>query len=236
MLATALAAGCAHQASTAIDPTLPESDAARDRGTAVEILTRAADDAEPGPRGRALGLLIRASREPGGGEWGARALWDPDAWVQREAVHALAERLPEPASRDLLIDYVGRDTAEPYVRGSAALALARSGSTDTRDALAAAWRAEPAPWRAAPLQLAAAVLGDAEAIEPLARTIASGELPLEVDFVLDVGTSGCPTPRRPLGWATPRARARCGRRSATPLSCAAWRPSTTSCASTTRWR
>lgn len=153
------------------------------------MLAAAAGDLDPTPRARALRLLVEHTDEPAGGAWSHRALLDPSPWVQRAGVEGLVARLPEAESRARLESYVAREGADPYVRGLAARSLG-PGSQAARDAMSSGWRAARRAWVRAPLALAAAVLGDAEAVEPLARALASGELGLEPDFLPAVGASG----------------------------------------------
>lgn len=170
------------------DPTLPEEEPELPAEVRpLDVLVDAASDLDPTPRARALRLLVEHAEDPGGGEWAARALLDPSPWVQRAGVEGLVARLPEPESAARLEGYVARQGADPYVRGLAARHL---GTATARDAMARAWRAARRSWERAPLALAAAVLGDAEAVEPLGRALASGELGLETSFVAAVGASG----------------------------------------------
>lgn len=160
------------------------------QGDPRAFLVQATEDMEPGIRGRALGLLILHDAAPGGGSWAPRALFDPNPYVQRQAIDALSERMHEDHSVALLESFVQRSNVDPYTRSHAAVLLATHGHLGTRDTLAQAWRAEDRHWRRAPLALAALMLGDEEALEPLARDLARGDFPLEVDFYLDVGRSG----------------------------------------------
>ncbi len=109
--------------------------------------------------------------------------------MQRGAVEALATRLPDADAELLLEAYVTRSSADPYVRAWAAAQLP-SPSTDTIEALSAAWREQPDPWAVAPLALAAAAVGDTDAVPALADALATGELALETDFLLQIGGSG----------------------------------------------
>jgi len=170
----------------------PEALAATSEDTSAEplpVLVDAAGSLDVSARGRALDLLIRYEPAPGGGQWGARALYDPHSYVQGLAVDALADRLDEPESAELLAELVRRDDVEPYVRGAAAFALAQTGRTDLIDALKSASKGLTY-WQRVPLSLAAARMGDAEALADLQRSLALGELPLELGFFEDVGASG----------------------------------------------
>jgi HEAT repeat protein len=169
------------------------------QGDPHAFLVAATEDLEPGIRGRALGLLILHDLEPGGGSWAPRALFDPNAYVQRQAVQALGARIDEEHSVALLEAFVRRESGvDPYTRSHAAMVLAAAGHTDTLDALSAAWRAESRHWRRAPLALAALTLGDEEALPVLIEDLGRGDFPLEVTFYLDVGRSGRPELAKPL--------------------------------------
>lgn len=158
----------------------------------MAALTRGAASIDVGVRARALALLIGHSAEPGGGEWGPRALYDPSTSVQRAAISALAARLPEPQSAELLVATVARPEVAVYVRGAAAMELALVEDTRTLPVVQAALAEEHSHWRAAPLALAAARMGDADAEARLVDAVARGDFPLEVPFFLDCGRSGLP--------------------------------------------
>lgn len=188
-------AGCPKAGPATQDAELPETASGIALQAPTQILEGGANDLEPGHRGHALGFLIATSPEPAGGEWGPRALYDPDGWVQRQGVTALVGRLHEPATRVLLLDYVRRASGDPYSRGFAGVRLRNLDGDDARiarEATAAAWRAETQRWRQAPLALAALLLGDDEASGPLTGALARGDLALEPDFLVDVGRSGRP--------------------------------------------
>ncbi|MEZ4321207.1 MAG: hypothetical protein R3F61_27275 [Myxococcota bacterium] len=192
LLALLLLAGCPKQTASVVDIDLPEKASGLTERPPREILEEGAASLEPSHRGQALGFLIRTSPEPGGGEWGPRALYDPDGWVQRQGVQALVERIEEPEARAHLVDYLGRDTADPYSRGYAAVRLRDHSSPEVRATLTEAWRAESQRWRAAPLALGALVHGDETALEPLSAALSRGDIALEAEFVHDVGASGRP--------------------------------------------
>lgn len=155
------------------------------------ILEAAAADTDPTPRAEAIGWLIRV--DPADGPWIARGLADPDPWVQRHAVDALAARLPDEPARDALRRFALRDdsVADPFVRARAARLSSVGAPVDAalRDGMAAAC-ATATSWSRLPVCLAAAELGDPAAIEPMSRALADGDLPLELDFVSDLGNSG----------------------------------------------
>jgi HEAT repeat protein len=180
---------CAHPAAQPT-PVVPQHVGAivgLDRAQAT--LERGAKDLDVAIRCRALALLILTSREPGGGPWGPRALWDPSPWVEKRGVEALSARIAEPETRALLRDLAKRATADPYARGAAGMRLALAGDKTVLPDLATAYNGEPQPWRAAPLALAAATMGDPEAVPVLDRALRAGELPLEIGFVADIGRS-----------------------------------------------
>jgi hypothetical protein len=190
LLLAALA--CAKRAPPTYDLSLPESrDEVRELAPAA-LLAAAADDEEPGPRGRALEILVARSSADALPALAARGLWDPDGWVQRRVVHALGDRIDDPGAADALRDFVRRSdgVADPHARAIAAERLGLARDPELAAALTAAWRAERTPWRRAPLQLAAGRLGDDVAIVGLSSTIADGELGLDPEFLLDVGRSG----------------------------------------------
>jgi len=184
--------GCQKRATLAVDHTLPETQTEVASMVPEQILQTAAQSTDPTPRARSLGFLITVAEHPTDGDWAKRALEDDDPWVQRAAVYALAERLPEAKAQELLEQFVATPDADPYVRGAAGIRLVGTHAETALPVLSAAWRSETALWRIAPLALAAAALGDDDAMEPLQRAIRRGELALEVDFVLDLAQSGLP--------------------------------------------
>lgn len=186
------ALACAPKTVPTVDPTLPE---ATERVAAVAprtILEQASRAEEPSHRGRSLEILLHLASARELPDLATRALWDPDAWVQRKAVGALAERIDEPAAADKLKAFVRRTDglADPHARAVAARHLGTERDPDLADALTTAWKAESTPWRRAPLQLAAARQGDAQALTELAQTLEEAEIGLEPAFMLDLGRSG----------------------------------------------
>jgi len=150
--------------------------------TPLSVLEAEVRSSDPGTRARAIPLLV----EHVGSGWGPVALADPSEWVQRQGVEALAAR-DDDESRTLLLGCAADRRIDPYVRGAAAL---HAGGDEAADLMREALRRESQGWRIAPLALALLRLGDASARDPLAESLAAGELALEVEFVLDVGASG----------------------------------------------
>lgn len=192
LLALLAVGACAKRSTSAVDPTLPEKPVEVADAKPQSILEQAAGHLDPTPRATALHWLILQDETPAGGEWGARALYDPSAWVQRAGVEALGERLDEPESLALLEEYVELGQADPYARATAGLRLATVGSERAAKVLAEAWRAETEPWIVAPLALASGAHGDSEAIGAVAEALATGEIGLELEFMKEVGASGHP--------------------------------------------
>lgn len=192
LVATLLLAACAPKRVAWTDPTLPEKSEEVALQAPIAVLTEGADSDDPSVRGRALDLLIRTAAGPDLPKWGNRAMWDPDGWVQRTAVDALAARIDDNAAAAVLDSFARRtdDLADPYARGAAGIRLFEAGHTDVADAMSQAWRDEPAAWRAAPLQLAALRLGDTDASAPLSQALANADIGLEPMFLLDIGASG----------------------------------------------
>lgn len=190
LLAAALiATACTKPVQTGYDTTLPERQIQIEAREPLATLMAAAENEEPDPRARAIALLLRSSPAGELRPLAERALWDPEPWVQRCAIESLGLRLPDTA--DLLESFLQRQDglADPQAKAVAAALLLEQGR-DLGELLRSGWRAERRPWRAAPLQLAAARVGDADAMEALAATLAEGELGLDPDFLLDIGRSG----------------------------------------------
>lgn len=148
------------------------------------ILEAGAADLEVDVRRRAVAALVRLDPAPGGGAWGRRGRFDPDAFVQRAAADALAERGSEPESRVLLRELATAPAVEPLTRGHAALLLVRLEPATAVEVDAWA-RAEPG-WGAVGLHLAAAAGGVEGAADRLAAALAQGELPLDLGFLRDL--------------------------------------------------
>lgn len=160
-----------------------------DTARAQAALEEAAADLDVGLRGPALGQLVRSSPEPAGGAWGQRAAFDPSPWVQREGVEALAARLPEAESAELLLALASRPEVEPYTRGLAALELADQGDRRASPAMVRCME-ERTGWRALPCALAAARFQEPAGEARLREALSEEELPLDLDFVAALGGSG----------------------------------------------
>lgn len=166
-----LLSGCKKAPPSSIDAQLPEEKVVVEKQEPRELLDAFASSDEVSLRGRALGFLVRVDPS-----LGPRGLHDPDGWVQRQTARALLEG-GNPAE---LVDYVGRSSGDPYVRGEVALELDEA-------PIVAAFEAESDPWRKPPLAYGALVHGHEPALQSLARSLARGELVLDESFVRSVG-------------------------------------------------
>ncbi|MBW2254983.1 MAG: HEAT repeat domain-containing protein [Deltaproteobacteria bacterium] len=182
--------GCGPKAGLPPTPALPVDAVVVEVPTPLQVLDAAAASLDPSTRGQALGHLVATDPAPGAAGWAQRGLHDPEPWVQRQVVEALAARLDEPETVQVLEGYTGREGIDPHVRACAAIRLVEHGHTDVAEVLSTAWRAEGSAWRRAPLALAAVRLGDSDALSPLSRALSRGEIALEVEFMLEVGRSG----------------------------------------------
>jgi len=176
--------GCHKPPATIADASLSDAVEPVEQTPPRQVLEAAAESLDPTPRSRALYWLIRTGELD---TWAPRAIYDPSPWVQRVAVDALVLR--GPAAHEHLATLAARADAEPLVRVDAALAL-----PDGYDvpALAEAWRSADAPWDRAPLALAAHHLGDADALDAVASSVATGELHLDLRFVDALAIHGGP--------------------------------------------
>ena len=187
---------CAGQRVRNTPEPLPETVVEQEVDDPRQILEGAAGDLDPSVRARALYWLVRTSDDAAGGEWGPRACYDPSAWVQRACVQALSIRAPsDPGALDLLAEVTTLTQADPYVRATAALVMARLAGPDVQReihaALESAWQRETEAWIVAPLALGAAALEPSEpSVTALADALASGEVGLEATFIEQVGNSG----------------------------------------------
>lgn len=177
-----LTAGCPHDWAPTIDPTLPERPESIPEQAPLEVLESGAAALDPALRARALELLIS---EVGPG-WSARALGDPSPWVQRAAVRALIHR-DDPESHSQLERFTGQPDRDLIVRSLAAVWMPSPGIARS---IAGAWRREPEPWRRVPLALAALVNGEPDARDGLTEALQTGELPLEIELILELGHTG----------------------------------------------
>lgn len=183
-------------AERAVDD-LPEQATAAVAVDPTAVLEASAATDDPGARARALALLVAAvGAEP----WGERGLRDESDWVVRAVVDALGAR-SDARARALLEGLATDGGADPYVRGLAAL---RAPGTASATAMSAAWPAEAEAWRVAPLALAAVRLGDEAARPALEGALATGELPLDLEFLEELGRSGDAGVARALGVAQDR--------------------------------
>ncbi len=143
----------------------------------TEVLAALAGDVDVGVRRRAVAALVRASTEPAGGEWGARARFDPSEYVQRSMISALTTRLSEPETVALLTEMTGAADVDPWTRGAAGMALVSVPGMRERLAMAAAAISDDG--QAGGLLIAAARAGDEPSRQRLAPWVAGGNLPLE---------------------------------------------------------
>lgn len=182
-------AGCGARNKAAVDTSLPDGTPIVAR-TPAELLDEAVGSDDPAVRAVALGARVASAA---GGDplarWAIQGSYDPDPWVQRAVVRALAARLAEPAAVDLLSEYTTRASGDPYVRLEAGTALRDAGHKDALQPLVGAWTRQPA-WRAAPLALLATWAGDGEAPAMLTAAVASGEVRDDRSFVVALGRSG----------------------------------------------
>jgi hypothetical protein len=214
MLLWLLAAGpgCAHRAAP-----LPVDLAAPVTRVPLEPAVRAAleagaADLDVSVRRDAIAALVTADPAPAGGAWGQRGRFDPSEYVQRATVAALEPRLAEAEARALLRTLVEDTAAGPWVRGAAAIALARAGRdgavpADEQGADRAritAASAQLTGGRGGALLLAAAIAGDTAAAGRLADQLAAGNLPLELWFFRAIGESGLSSLVPPLVTALDR--------------------------------
>ncbi len=168
---------CPKGRQATFDPNLPEHVDIVTAADPLEVLRSGADSADPTPRARALALLAAS-----GPDWDDEGLSDASPWVQRAVIEAVADR-GDGAGRSALEALATREDLDPIVRGLAAV---------RGEASAPGWQDAHEPWVVAPLALAAMAHGDDGAREALADALATGELPLEVELVLEVGRSGDP--------------------------------------------
>lgn len=202
-LAVALAAaltlaGCPKGRSGAVDPTLPEQVVTVAADTPLVQLEAGAGSLDPGPRARALALLVANS---GPEPWARRALLDPSGWVRRATIEELGRR-SDPESRALLEGVAADRDADPYLRGLAAM---RAPGPTSAKSMEEALTTEREAWRIAPLALAAVRLGDGAAQPALLSALSTGELPLDLEFMVEVGRSGDPAVAGALETAQGRA-------------------------------
>jgi len=181
-LVAAVLVGCVPKGALPVVPAAPEVPA--EAVDPMAILAEGAASLDPSARAHALAWLVRTDPDPGAPSWAQRGLWDPEPWVQRQVVDALADRGDAAAT---LADFVRRDV-DPYVRATAGLGLV--GDPDAVGAFRAAYTSEPQTWRKVPLALVLARAGDAEAAAFLSKALARGEVGLELEFFDDLGASG----------------------------------------------
>ena len=137
-------------------------------------------------RQRANYLLVRFWHEEGGGAWAQRGLHDPNPYVQRRSIEALAQRIHEPTSLALLNVFAQRESSDPYSRGKAAIHLAQADNNESLSSLIRNLQSEAHHSEHAPIALAAHIMGDPSALPILIQAIEKGDFPLEVDFFLDL--------------------------------------------------
>ena len=176
------APGCAGRRGAEAPAPAVAAAGAVDEEAARAVLEEAAGRLDVEVRSRAIRWLVLVDAAPGGGTWGERGLADPNPWVKRAAVEALDARLAlagDAEARARLRALLDRCALDPYVRGRAAMALARAGE---RAELPRCGGEEPAP-----LALARAALGDPAGVPELAAALADGAVALDLGFFRDLG-------------------------------------------------
>ncbi len=185
----ALSGGCAARRAAALDASLPD-----DPVVAVpapsDVLEAGAADEDPVVRAIALGALVLRTDGDARVRWLVQGSYDADPYVQRAVARAALKRSSDPTVLGLLLEFVGRGSADPYVR----LEVGRALGLGTSEApwpstLAAAWQRQP-PWRAGPLALIAVLAGHDEARGALETALASGEVRDDAAFVTALGEVG----------------------------------------------
>lgn len=188
-LALALAAACAKPA--AFDLSIPDTPTDVEARSPADALEAAARDGGPSVRAIAIAAAIDAAGADRS-RWLGRGLYDPDPWVQLQALHAAAPHAGDPAVRALFAEHAARAAADPYARAAAAFRLEPAEAPAAREALSAAWRATREPSARGALAFGALALGDDEAEAVIAGALARGDVALELSFLRDVGASGRP--------------------------------------------
>lgn len=183
--------GCVHHAPEG--PVVTEVAPLRLGTEARAVVEAAAADLDVSVRRRAVALLVESEPAAAGGSWAARGRYDPSPYVQRAVVEALGRRGD---GAEVLRTWVDDAALDPWVRGAAALVLARSPSEAPRLATAAA---SVRGGRAGALLLAATMTGDAEARRRLREAIEAANLPMELWFLDALGASGLSELAGPLG-------------------------------------
>lgn len=178
---------CVKPQTVQVDLDLPEKTVAVDAQAPLQILHLAAADASPGLRAQGLRSLILYSKTP---EQAAhRALWDPDGWVQRQAIRALARRKPSscwPESAERLLARTD-DLADPFAQSEAVFALLDESGVNLQDAMRIHLDRPLAPWQGAPLWFAANAAGLDGGVDRLHTAISDGDLAFDPEFLRALG-------------------------------------------------
>lgn len=156
-------------------------------GPATEVLQAMAADVDGGTRAAALDVLVRAAAEPAGGAFGVAAIWDPEPWVQRSAVEALASRLSEAESIERLTELATRAGVDPHVRCRAAYLLPAPVEAPVSQAVRESWTTAPI-WKSVPCAAADASGGATDAAARLVEALEQGALALEPTLVPTLST------------------------------------------------
>lgn len=186
-----LVLGCTPKVYTPPPPAEPLG-LASSEGDGWGILEQASTLSDVSVRQRANYFLVRFWHEEGGGSWAQRGLHDPNPYVQRRSIEALAERIHEPTSLALLNSFAQRESADPYSRGKAAFYLAQAKAYESLPSLVIYLQSEAHHSEHAPIALAAHMMGDPSALGVLIEAIKRGDFPLEVDFFLDCAAANSP--------------------------------------------
>lgn len=176
LAAVLLLSACSARRVWRDDPSLTDARPPASAQEPAALLAEAAASADPEIRARALHWRVRAATPEDLAAVALPGLFDPDTWVQRATVAALATRLPEPEARRLLGEALRREGGEAGARARAGFALLDAGVVD-EPGLTDAWRSARGLGRRGQLALVALRAGEAAAREPLASALAQADWP-----------------------------------------------------------
>lgn len=179
--------GCPKGSVPTGDDALPEAVDALDPGATdvSAVLARGSGHVDPAVRARAAALQVEVASPSTLVAVAERALGDEAEGVRRATVQALCPR-GEPEARSLLLSVAGDEQADPWLRMMAALCAP---GAEAVLIIEAALREERQPGRLAVFALAGARMDVAGADRALDRAVATGELPLDVDFLRELGAA-----------------------------------------------
>lgn len=189
--ALALTWGCASSRSVAPSLELPEATESIEGEAPWTVLMAATASPDPGIRGRALDALIRHAPDAQSTTFVTVALFDPEPWVTGHCVKGIAERMPQVNQTQDWIQALESNRSDPMLLGRM-LEAAPPDDPEQQVWVQSVLAEHPSGGGRAPLSRAAYRAGVPGAEELYCADVASGDLPMDTDWLLQTAADASP--------------------------------------------